>query len=176
MAVCTIIYIYGPKSYSFLRQFFPLPHESTLRRWFSPDIHLYMEKLTNIESIPEILPLFMPASHEGSVHATLAIDAAKYKDATGAEIKKEFPSLQNVQDDVIYTNIFVFYLQPINYPVKPFPVHVLLAQNGSANDNVLSITQEIIQILGVNNIITDFIATDGDHKYDKIHEDFLRLF
>lgn len=55
LAISTIAHIYGSKSYSFLRQFFQLPHETTIRKWFSRDIQIFIECLTSIQNIDKIL-------------------------------------------------------------------------------------------------------------------------
>lgn len=55
LAISTIPFIYGSKSYSFLRQFFQLPHETTIRKWFSRDIQIFIECLTSIQNIDKIL-------------------------------------------------------------------------------------------------------------------------
>lgn len=173
-AVCSIVYIYGPKAYGFLQKFFPLPNERSLRKWFSPEIKSYVENLMNKDNIPGLISEFIPAGTTG-VHATLAIDAAKFKDIIGSTIKEMFPTLESIENDKTYSNLFVYYLQPINLDIKPFPVHIEVAENGSANDGTISNTKQIVEKLDECQIVTDFVATDGDHKYDHLHDEFFKI-
>lgn len=53
----------------------------------------------------------------------------------------------------------MFYIQPINKQIDPFPIHVRFSESGFANDE---------------NIIVKFVATDGDHFYDIFHDLFLK--
>lgn len=164
LAISTIAYIYGSKSYSFLRQFFPLLHETTLRKWFSPDIQVFIECLTNINNIDKIINEFIPMN-ENNIQATLAIDATKFKNVSGETIKKIFPLIENIKKDSVYSNIFIYYLQPINISIKPFPIFVKLSESGAANDEIIELTDRIFEILERFNVSINFIATDGDHKF-----------
>lgn len=52
-----------------------------------------------------------------------------------------------------------------------------MAENGAANDETLNLTNEILKILKKKiNISTNFLVTDGDHKFDYIHEHFSQWF
>lgn len=174
LAISTIAYLYGSKSYSFLRKFLPIPHETTLRKWFSPDIQVFIECLTNINNVDKIINEFIPMN-KNNIQATLAIDAAKFKNISGETIKKIFPLIDNIQKDKIYSNIFIYYLQPINNSIKPFPIFVKLSESGAANDEIIQITDRIFSILDRFNVSISFIATDGDHKFDFLHDKFLKL-
>ena len=75
-----------------------------------------------------------------------------------------------------YITIFsFFFVQPINVNLKPFPIHIYLKGNGSASDQVISLIEDILKILKEKHITVDFVATDGDHKYDQFHEDFFEI-
>lgn len=107
-----------------------------------------------------------------NIHSVLAIDAAKFKEVKGNIILKKSPFCTNINPDKIYNNVFIFYLQPLNCNYKPFPVYVHLAENGSANDEILSLTDLITDLIEKQNVTIHFVATDGDHKFDEIHERF----
>ena len=71
--------------------------------------------------------------------ATLAIDAAKFKNVKGSTILSKLPALayheiNKIDKDAIYKDIFVFYIQPINKDIKPFPIHFELHTSGAAPD------------------------------------------
>lgn len=174
LAICTVAFIYGSKSYNFLRTFLPLPHEKTLRKWYSPEILFYIKTLTEKENIPLIINEFIQMDAI-QMNATIAVDAAKFKDVRGEEILEVFPFLKDIIPDHIYNNIFVYYFQPVNVDSKPFPVYVKLSENGSANYETIRITNEICDIIEQMNIKINFVATDGDHKFDKLHELFFKI-
>lgn len=58
-SICTVTYIYGSKSYNFLRQFLPLPQENTLRKWYLPEVIFFIECLTNKQNLPQIINEFI---------------------------------------------------------------------------------------------------------------------
>ena len=58
---------------------------------------------------------------------------------------------------------------------KPFPVFVQIAENGSANDETITIIKELIEIIEKSNNKIHYIATDGDHKFDSIHQNFFEI-
>lgn len=174
LAICSLAYIFGSKCYSFLRNFLALPHETTIRKWFSPDIHNYVEYLTDKKNIPRIINEFVPMDNSLN-HFTISIDAAKLKEVSGKSIRKKFPLIQNIEDNKIYNNIFIFYMQNFNSQIKPFPLYVLLAENGAANDETLDNIIEILEIIEKINISIHFLATDGDHKFDHFHDQFFSI-
>lgn len=108
MAISMIAFIYGSKAYNFLSQFLPLPHENSLRKWFSPEIKFFIEGLTNKENLPPLINEFVQMD-SFNIHSVLAIDAAKFKEAKGDLILKKFPFCKNIKPDKIYNNVFIFY-------------------------------------------------------------------
>ena len=155
-----------------MRNYIPLPHETTIRKYIYPDIIKFITYLFDSNCINNVLDEFI--SNE-PMNATLVVDAASFKAVTGEKILEKFPHLKSIIPDHIYNSIFVFYLEPINLNKKPFPVHVDLKENGFASDLTLQCIKEIISKLESKKIIIDFICTDGDHKYDDLHENFFDI-
>ena len=110
-----------------------------------------------------------------TTHVTLAIDAASFKETRGETILKKFLELKYIDPAKIYNNLFVFFIQPININMKPFPIHISLKENGSASKETIARIKQILKILKEKNIHVDFVATDGDRQYDSLHEDFFEL-
>lgn len=168
-AISSIAYIFGPKCYNFLRNYFPLPHETIIRKHISPEINKYVNSLINFDDMEAILNEFTIGE---KMNAALAIDAAAFKDVKGDSILKKFPELKFIDPEKIYNTLFVYYIQPIYIDVKPFPIHIEITENGSANQTKLECIDFIINMLKERDITKNYIATDGDHKYDSLQDDF----
>ena len=132
IAISSIAYIFGPKCYNFLRKYFPLPHETTLRKHISPEIEKYTNSLVDIKGLEQILHEFIG---DQKMNVTLAVDAAAFKNVKGDSILFKFPDLKSINPNSIYNTIFVYYIQPINVDIKPFPIHIEITENGAASQN-----------------------------------------
>ena len=109
-AVSKVAYIFGAKCYNFFRRFLPLPHETLLQKEMSPIIDKYVENFFNINDIDKIINDFLPKIPSSEVmHATLAIDAAAFKEIKGDRILQRFQSINTIKSDSKYNNIFVFF-------------------------------------------------------------------
>ena len=91
IAISSIAYIFGPKCYNFLRNYFPLPHETLLRKHISPQIKKYTNSLIDFSEIDEILQEFTDGE---KMNATLAVDAAVFKDVKGESILTKIPEFK----------------------------------------------------------------------------------
>ena len=69
------------------------------------------------------------------MNVTLAVDAAAFKNVKGDSILFKFPDLKSINPNSIYNTIFVYYIQPINVDIKPFPIHIEITENGAASQN-----------------------------------------
>ncbi|KAK8858330.1 hypothetical protein M9Y10_039614 [Tritrichomonas musculus] len=176
IAISSIAYIFGSKSYAFIRKYFPLPHETLIRKNISPVVSSNVKKLINIDQCSSIIDDFIQQNSDNKdIHVTLAIDAASFKETRGSTIRQKFFDLDYISPDKIYSNIFVFFIQPININMKPFPLYITLKENGNASKETLLCIKKVIQILKEKNIKVDFIATDGDRQYDSLHENFFDI-
>ena len=158
-AISSIAYIFGPKCYNFLRNYFPL------RKHISPQI-------IDFNVINEILQEFTDGEQ---MNAILAIDADVFKDGKGWSILAKFPDLKTINPEKIYNTQKVYNIQPIDVDVKPFPIYIELTKNGSATQTTLDFIDLIVNILKEKKIIINFIATDSDHKYDSLHDKFFEI-
>ena len=109
------------------------------------------------------------------IHVTLSINAASFKDTRSQTISQNFFDLNYIEPQKIYNNIFVFFVQPINVDLKPFPIYIALKENGTASNQIISIIGNILKNLKNNHIHVDFVATDGDHKYEELHDEFFEI-
>lgn len=127
ISVSSIAYLFGPRCYNFLRKYISLPHETLLRHPISPVVSFYMNSLIDLEENKKILDDFIPDEFSNKeIHITLAVDAASFKQVSRKTILKKFPTLKSIDPNHFYNSLFVFYVQPINVDVKPFPIHIAL--------------------------------------------------
>lgn len=108
------------------------------------------------------------------LHASIAIDAAAFQKIQGSVLLERFPLLQTIDSlkidkEKIYSNVFVFLLQPFSIYQHTIPIQIMINENGNANINVILLVKEIIKYLNMFNIIIDFVCTDGDRFYDLEH-------
>ena len=180
--ICTASHILGSKSYEFLRNFFPLICDRQLRRHYSKSINEILNMLSDETRVNEIVEkTAIKGTTDDPIIATLAIDAAKFKNVKGSTILSKLPALayheiNKIDKDAIYKDIFVFYIQPINKDIKPFPIHFELHTSGAAPDFIDDLIHFISSSLIKSNIKIEFVASDGDHHYDSIHFDFFDLY
>ncbi|KAK8834775.1 hypothetical protein M9Y10_040434 [Tritrichomonas musculus] len=177
LSACTIAYIYGAKSYNFLRNFLPLPNETVLRDWFSPSINSFLEKVFDISKISDIIEIFISENDlSKGFNATVAVEAAKFKEIKGDKLIQFLPEcLKMIIPDAMYNDIFVYYLQTVEINAKPFPIHIQLTENGNASLSTIKTISMIEQILSQKRICTRYVATDGDKQFDGIHDEFFKI-
>lgn len=184
-AIMTSAFLVGEPCYNILQKYLPIPHESKIREKMYPIIRKYINNLLNINNCDNIIDsLHMIQPNNDPLYATLAIDAAKFKNISGKDIKKNFSKiseiandntfLNNIIDEKIYKNIFVFHIQPVNKNIKPFPIYVHFSDSGAANDDIKEAFEFLRKRLLKYNIIIKFCATDGDHFYDHFHDLFFQ--
>lgn len=150
-----------------------------------PVIYKYTRCLldsNNCDNIIKSLNMIQPS--DDPLFATLAIDAAKFKNIKGKEIKSSLKKcilldrnnsnffLKYIDDEIIYKNIFIFHVQPVNKDIKPFPIYARFSTSGSADEDIYKAFVDIQKNLLKYNIIIKFCATDGDHYYDYFHDIF----
>lgn len=131
---------------------------------------MYMEECNNI-----IDDFIRDNEIQGDIHVTLSIDAAAFKETKGQTISQNFFVLDYIDNQKIYNNIFIFFVQPINIDLKPFPMHITLKENDATSSQIMTIIEKILKILKDKKIYVDFISTDGDHKYDQFHSEFFQI-
>lgn len=144
------------KSYEILRQIIYLPSVSCLDTHFTYDNNLLQDSIQNIESIHNLLFNYIRIFDiTEPLTCILSIDAA---------------SLDR-PNKISNTYVFTFYLQPLNQKYKCLPIHVLSKPNGKADEDIISVTKELIKSLQNEKIIITAVATDGDDGYNKMADD-----
>lgn len=128
-----------------------LPGTTSLYTYFKEENKLFLESIQDIENIPFIIEKFFQIYNPTeTVECVLSIDACSYD----RPFKKTL------------TNVFVFYLQPINPNYKCIPLHLLPKKDGNADNDITEIAEKIVQILKNFQISVKVIATDGDDGYN----------
>lgn len=170
---CLISCLFGRKCYNFMRRRLPLVSVSYLKQLSSPTIKSIIKSLFNINQISYFIELYKSINF----HVTLSVDAASFQKIAGEDLLKKFPILNevpglNICKETIYSNIFVFLLQPFSNMERTIPIHIYINENGNGNIAIIKCIKEIVSQLKLFNIGIDFISTDGDHFYDLEHNLF----
>lgn len=167
---CQIAYIFGAKCYNFIRSRIPLCSISYIKKLSKPILCKYIKTLFTIEDIINLVEVHKLSG----LHASIAIDAAAFQKIQGSVLLERFPLLQTIDSlkidkEKIYSNVFVFLLQPFSIYQQTIPIQIMINENGNANINVILLVKDIIKYLNMFNIIIDFVCTDGDRFYDLEH-------
>lgn len=76
----------------------------------------------------------------------------------------------------IFSNLFVFYLIPLNgVNSKPIPIYLIEYHQGIADDFILNKVLEVITLLRKDetHLFLRFLSIDGDLKYKAFQDTFL---
>lgn len=168
---CSIACLFGRKCYNFLRKKIPLCSISFLKKSWTNDLNLISNCVFSIDNIYELISTY----NFGGCRACLAIDAASFQKVKGETLIKRMPFLPksaNIDPSKVYSNVFVFLLQPLSKAYQTIPIHIQIHENGNASLFIIRIIKDIISYLNMYNIIIDFVATDGDRFYDFEHQLF----
>lgn len=84
---------------------------------------------------------------------------------------KKWPFLSNKIDrNIQYSSIFVFYLELILADYQSFPIHVVIKNDGFANNFIYETRNDLIERLNQFHIQCFFTSTDGDKFFNDEHE------
>lgn len=84
---------------------------------------------------------------------------------------KKWPFLSNKIDrNIQYSSIFVFYLELILADYQSFPIHVVIKNDGFANNFIYETRNDLIERLKQFHIQCFLISTDGDKFFNDEHE------
>lgn len=157
-------------SYQIYRKLSCLPCEKTVDSFGKPYLTEINLSLFDINEIEKLLSIQNIHFNE-PIDCNCAVDAAVFNSVQGSEIVKEFPFLKGVvNEDMNYSSIFTIYIEPIDPRIPPFPVHVMIKNDGFADETIDACRNEIIKRLTSFNIHCIFTSTDGDHFFDHIHD------
>lgn len=156
-------------SFNIISQVFALPCERTLITYSNPIVDDINKSIFDIDCLEKVLEI-QNCKPLKSIDCNCAIDAAVFNPIKGSSIKKNFPFLQDIEDDDLYNSIITYYIEPIEPHLPCFPIHVEIQQNGFFNEMIDSIKSEIIKRLQKLNIECIFSSTDGDKYYDPLHD------
>ncbi|OHT00852.1 hypothetical protein TRFO_32366 [Tritrichomonas foetus] len=141
----------SPKCYNILRQVLKFPSAQTIEKYFGNEHQFFKSVLINYQLIPAIMEKYKEVFHiSQELNAVLSVDAAGL----------DRPDNGN-------TYVFVFYLQPLNYEYKCIPLYLFPKSNGSANEEIIQIIYQIVEILKSCSINILAVATDGDPGYNQ---------
>lgn len=149
-----------------LREFFPLISDRDLRRNYSQKTQEILEMLSDEECVNEIVAkTSIQGTEDDPIIATIAIDAAKFKNVKGSAILKKLPNLSNhnvnpIITEIIYKDIFVFYLQPVNKDIKTYPIHLEFHTSGAAHEFIDILMKKLVESLKNSNIRIEYVASD----------------
>lgn len=127
-----LIYNISPKCYEIIKDILIFPSLSQLSEFYSEDTHFYTECIQNIDAIPLLIEKYREIYQiTDQIECVLSIDAAS--------LDRPYQSK--------FSYAFVFHLQPLNPDLKCIPLHIYPKSNGSANKEIIQISEEICNIL-----------------------------
>lgn len=98
------------------------------------------------------------------------MDAAVFTPVLGSEIKEKLDFINDaIENDMKYSSIFTFVVEPLDPNYPSFPVNVLIKSNGFADESIDIRRKEIIEKLHNLNMNFVFVSSDGDHFFDEDH-------
>lgn len=157
-------------SYYLIRNLFALPCEKILDKFASPTLDLINESIFDLDKIYTMLEI-QHIDFKDIEQCNISVDAAVFSPVIGSIIKKKYEFLKDKLDDnKIYSSIFTFIIEPLNTNLHSFPVHVIIKEDGFADEQIGFIRNEIIKKLTIKNMNFGFMSSDGDKYFDHDHE------
>jgi hypothetical protein len=153
--IAFILQSYSYSGYEILRRYIPFPSRKSIDRHYIPQINQIQESISFINKIAQTVK-HLPENCQ----ITLAIDAVS--------VDNVFVQQHSIIEEQPKTAFF-FNCQPLNMAHNCFPIHVLAAKSGSADESVGRTLSQILSELRKMNITARFIVTDGDSFYNKYH-------
>ena len=167
----SLLYYSSRYSLYLMRQLFALPCERTIEKFTESFIQDINKSLFDIKKMDQLLT-YQNIKFNKVEDCTIGVDAAVFNPISGRELKKKHTFLNGiVDDDTMYSSIFVFEILPLNPNLHSFPVNVMIKETGFADDTISLRRNEIIQKLQTKNMNFIFSSSDGDKHFDAEHED-----
>ena len=142
--------------YCFLIKNGPNPCVKTLKNRREEDIDKLKNEIVNDGEMNEVIKMRLDGCNQNGekIKAVLSIDAI------------EIALFKKVTE--LIKNLFLLFLIPVNIPEKPFPVKVIIHENGKVGKNMLDIINEKIAQTFFENPLIDlqYKAVDGDSGYN----------
>lgn len=168
------VFLMSPNTYYFMRNCIPsLQCKNTVVKAISHDASVLRPLFTmkvdengRMPGVAKILNLRLPSRKKGEkILVALGGDAAAVTDVIDG---KNVP-----------VNLYCYEVLPIDYTIKPFPVHYETFRVGIATPDIKNIFDEIIRELERHDISVIFKAVDGELTmntwFSRIFKDFLDL-
>lgn len=183
-------FLFGRKSYNYHRSLLHGPSISTIYRWLEIIDFPRFETFRQIKNIPIILSFWKRLYNFDSLACSISMDAMKVDedlvinhDGTVKGVipkmkvknpimyyrnQKNYFSLYKscVQNNKLISSMFIISVCPLSN-IHSFPIFVYLSHKGNADENFLSILNQILDILRENSISPIFIGSDADRSYKK---------
>lgn len=152
------LYCTSSGCYRILRQAFPFPSESSLRKYFRPFVNEIENRLTDINSVKNTLLKrqdLQKAKSFDTIICVLAVDAFS--------ISILMPKNKENKD---LTNSFLYLIIPLDVRIRPFPVFIERKPSGNATDDTIKAINNIIRQSKDTKFKIKFVSVDGDKKYE----------
>lgn len=123
---------------------FSLREIHTFTKPYLDEIKEYIFDKTKIEHLLRIQNIDFSCP----IDCNLGVDAASFSPISGEDIIIKWGFLEDKIDrNEKYSSIFVFYVEPVSTNCHSFPVHVIVKNDGFADDFILQTRAELIERL-----------------------------
>lgn len=192
---CIGLFLISAASFAYLRNFFPLPNERTVRRWISetnlettPNQFLLSEakniiekyikenQINDIENFKVILSVDafsmkpnLVIDDDGVRRGTIKdeiVDDELIKHMKESVLEFEKYSLENKK--IVITNTFVYLVQPLLSIYPCFIVHLSGSTQGKATINEIETLTFLMDVMKKLKIQVEALSFDGDTTYSKL--------
>ena len=201
IAMALAIYLMSSSTYTFIREFLPLPSRQTLQAKAHAAMHFDKSMLQNLSAIPAIVARYRERSklHDEKIEGILAVDAISFtRELIVSKTGVVYGSLQNETIDqkrlvklhasfseleelwkqhhpALISDAFVFQFQPVNASLKSLVVHVCPSSQGKATEKTVELLYDIDARLQDVNLAVIGYGMDGDTAYAKLHNNFYNV-
>ena len=142
------LYCASELGYRSLREQFPFPSESCLRKKFQKSVKIIEEELSSIDQVQNLLQKrseLYGNINGAKIPCTLVIDAFTTTNITPYSKKRYI--------DGNKSNCFLFLMQPLNKNYKIFPIFLYESENGMADEKTFNFIEQIIEASKTTNFL-----------------------
>lgn len=189
------LFLISAAAFAYLKVFFHLPDERTVRRWIYDQIQGSIPAQFQLSNAQKILNEYINENNlkdvkdfkviiavdAFSVKPNLIIDNDGIRRGTIQEEKVEDSQINAMQESVltfekyatenkktVITNTFIFLVQPLIASYPCFIIHMSPSTQGKATINEIEILIFLMELIKKSGLSVEALAFDGDTTYSKL--------
>lgn len=143
------LYSLSAQAYRCLRDIFPFPSDSLLRRTFSNTVSELQNKLSDLSKLQQLLIERGLNISDEKIPCTLSVDAF---------------AVNTFKNNNNYA--FIYMILPFSTKYRIFPIFLENVSNGNATASTFDLIKKIFQISKNTKFQIKIISVDGDRYYD----------